>query len=194
MLIPLKTLIEELEGSEKLESFLASFSCEMDSDIEYFLHCRAVEFEKLSKARTYLICDMDEMEHKVLEQVTIYGYIALALKILTVPEETSNRVRKELDGYSAKIHGGQISDFSCYLIGQLAKNSNVSDRSIEGKELISAACDIIATSVEAVGGRYMMIECRDNLKLISFYESNGFQEIARIPDGEQVMVQMIRKI
>lgn len=40
----------------------------------------------------------------------------------------------------------------------------------------------------------MMIECRDNEKLINFYKDNGYEEISRIPDSEHVMVQMIRKI
>ena len=39
-----------------------------------------------------------------------------------------------------------------------------------------------------------MIECRDKEKLIGFYQDNGFEEIARIPDEDQPMVQMIRKI
>ena len=50
------------------------------------------------------------------------------------------------------------------------------------------------SSVEAVGGRYMMIECRDTEKLIRFYQNNSFKEISRIPDKDQPMVQMIRKI
>lgn len=33
-------------------------------------------------------------------EITIYGYISLALKILTVPTDISNRVRKEIDGRS----------------------------------------------------------------------------------------------
>ena len=65
---------------------------------------------------------------------------------------------------------------------------------ITGKQLIDFASDIIATSVEAVGGRYMMVECRDEEKLIKLYQDNYFDEIARIPDENQPMVQMIRKI
>ena len=194
MLISLKSLIEELEGSKELNDFLTSFSCDRDSDIEYFLNNRAIEFEKLSKSRTYLICDEDDLINRPLREVSIYGYIALSLKILTVPEETSNRVRKEIDGLSAKIHGERINDFSCYLIGQLAKNSNIKTDVISGKELIDIACNVIAASVDAVGGRYIMIECKDEEKLINFYNDNGFNVISKVPDGEQVMIQMIRKI
>ena len=76
----------------------------------------------------------------------------------------------------------------------MAKNSNVKKDALLGNELIDLACDVIATSVEVVGGRYIMVECRKEKKLVQFYEQNLFSEIARIPDNEQPMVQMIRKI
>ena len=145
--------------------FLYTFECTQDKDIEYFLH-----------------------------NLKIYGYISIALKILTVPESISNRIRKELDGFSAKIHGEKINDFPCYLIGQLSKNSNIPENNLSGRQLIEFASDVIAASVDAVGGRYMMIECRDNEKLLQFYKENHFSEIAKIPDDGQSMVQMIRKI
>lgn len=177
-----------------MKRFLSSFSCAEDEDIELFLHNRAVEFEKLSKSRTYLVCDEEELKNNSLNHVTIYGYISVALKILTIPDETSNRMRKELDGFSAKIHGKPVHDIPCYLIGQLSRNSKVPKSSLKGADLIGYACDVIAQSVEAVGGRYIMIECRDKEKLIRFYQQNLFKEIARIPDENVPMVQMIRKI
>ncbi len=184
--------MEKLE-EDKVMNILSSFRCEQDSDIETFLHNRAVEFENLAKARTYLIFSQEELEEG-RTPLTIYGYISLALKILTVPDSVSNRMRKELDGFSAKLHGQQLRDFPCYLIGQLSKNSNAEPQMISGCELIETAYDIIASAVEAVGGRYIMIECRDKEKLIHFYQSNGFSEIDRIPDHDEPMVQMIRKI
>ena len=65
---------------------------------------------------------------------------------------------------------------------------------MSGEELLGFAQDVISTAVEAVGGRYMMIECRDTEKLINFYSANGFKEISRVPDNHQPMIQMIRKI
>ncbi len=177
-----------------MHRFLSSFSCTDDEDIESFLHNRAVEFEKLSKSRTYLICDEEQMEYNSIDHVTIYGYVSVALKILTIPEDTSNRMRKELDGFSAKLHGEPVHDIPCYLIGQLSRNSHVPKAALSGADLIRFACDVIAMSVEAVGGRYIMIECRDREKLLQFYQQNSFKEIARIPDKNIPMVQMIRKI
>lgn len=183
-----------IEDKKELTMILHSFVCDQDEAIERFLYERAIEFEELSKTRTYLICDQEQLEKNGMEALIIYGYISLALKILSVASDVSNRVRKELDGFSAKLHGEVISDFPCYLIGQLARNSNVPDDSISGKQLMKFAFDIIAASAEAVGGRFVLIECRPCDKLIQFYQDNSFKEIAKIPDYQQPMIQMIRKI
>ena len=135
MLISLKDLISEIED-EKLNELLSSFKCNLDPDIEFFLKSRAVTYEKLSKARTYLIVDENDLATKAIEDITILGYIALALKVLTVPESVSNRMRREIDGLSAKIHGEQITAFPVYLIGQLGRNTNISKEVISGKDLI----------------------------------------------------------
>ena len=171
MSIALSALIEiTREDNDLLTQILSSFSCEKDEDIEYFLHKRAVEFEKLDKARTYLICDEEQIntEGFCLDQLIIYGYIALALTVLSIPEKTSTNTRKKLDGLSGKIHGARIKDFLCYLIGQLSRNSSVGKECLAGEELLQFAYDNIVTSVEAVGGRYMMIECRDEKNLLIF--------------------------
>ena len=182
------------EDNELLQRFLSSFSCKQDTDIQMFLHERAVKFELLSKSCTYLVCDERELQEKPLVNVTIYGYISLALKTLYIPEKISNRMRKNLDGFSSKMYGKPISDITCYLIGQLGRNSNVSKTSLHGNELLQYAYDIIMTSVKSVGGRYIMIECKNEEKLIEFYKANGFTEISRSLDEYTVMIQMIRKI
>ena len=184
------------EDDSLYQGLLSSFYCKEDEDIEVFLREKAVEFERLAKSRTYLIIDEEELQERrmAFDKFTIYGYISLAIKILKLPETVSNRKRKELDGFSAKAQGKQLADFPCYLIGQLARNSNVPKDSISGKELLDFAYRIIAVAVEVVGGRYILIECHDNKKLIEFYSSNGFSEISRIADQDKKMVQMIRKI
>lgn len=180
----------------KLKNMLSSFSCVYDEDIQNFLHNRAVDFELLSKSRTYLIIDKEQFQKPgiKLDELTIYGYISLAVKVFTVPETTSNRKRQQLDGFSAKEHGKQISNFPCYLIGQLARNSNVPRKSISGTELLNFAYDIIAISVDAVGGRNILVECHNNKKLVQFYLDNEFYKISQMPDENQTMIQMIRRI
>lgn len=193
MLISLKDLISEIED-EKLNKLLTSFKCDLDPDIEFFLKDRAVTFERLSKARTYLIIDEGELETKSIEEINILGYVALALKVLTVPEFVSNRMRKEIDGLSGKIHGEQITAFPVYLIGQLGRNTCVPKEAVSGKDLIGYAFDIIQPAIDSVGGRYVLIECHNEEKLLKFYGENHFTAFAKIPDQDRPMVQMIRKV
>ena len=178
-----------------LNHILSSFSCAYDEDIQNFLHNRAIDFENLLKSRTYLVIDEGQFENPAfsLEQLTIYGYISLAVKVFTVPETTSNRQRQQLDGFSAKEHGKQISNFPCYLIGQLARNSNVPKDTISGAELLKIANNIIGEAVKLVGGRNILVECRNNEKLIQFYLKNGFYKVSQVPDENQTMIQLIRR-
>lgn len=179
-----------------IESLLSSFRCINDVDIQDFLHNKAIEFEKISKSRTYLIVDQEQLKEPniTLDKITIYGYISLAVKSLALPESISNRQRKQLDGLSAKHHGKPISHLPFYLIGQLARNSEAPKESISGAELLKFAYDVIDRAIEAVGGRYILIECDDNEKLLKFYSDNNFSEINRVSYEDRIMVQMIRRI
>lgn len=173
-----------------------NFSCSLDEDIEMFLRDKAISFEELSKARTYLVIDGEQVDNPdvQLKDLRILGYFALALKVLSIPDDYSNRKRKELDGLSAKLHGEVIKDIPCYLIGQLARNDEVSTKELTGKQLLEMAFSVIQTSVDAVGGRIVMIECRDRDNLVAFYQDNDFVVIAEQSDNGQPMKQMIRKI
>lgn len=177
---------------DRINSILSSFSCALDPDIESFLHKRAVLFEGLNKSRTFLIFNEEDLSSG--RQLTVYGYFSLALKVLSVPDHMSHGMRKKLDGLSARLHGEIITDFPCYLIGQLARNTDVHKADLSGSLLISYALDVIADAVEAVGGRFVMIECHDDKHLLKFYSDQDFKEIARNPDNGKPMVQMIRRI
>ena len=70
---------------------------------------KAIEFEKRSRSRTYLVVDTDENNR-------IIAYISLAIIRIIIPNDTelSNKVIKQMDA----SEGSAIS----YLIGQLAKD------------------------------------------------------------------------
>lgn len=123
----------------------------------------------------------------------IFGFFTVSLKVLDLPERLSNRKRLELDGFAAKTHGEAIQSIPCYLIGQLAKNSAVQN-AVSGTVLMEKAISVIRSAAEDVGGRYMLVECRDNPQLRKFYADNGFEVFDAIPDENVPMVQMIRHV
>ena len=170
---------------------MSSFVCADNADIANFLHEKAIKYEHLGKARTYLFFDEEKLERGTF---VIVGYFSLALKTLILPENTSTSRRKVIDGFYGKLHGHPIREVSCYLIGQMAKNSSVDKVSLSGKDLIENALATIIPAAEIVGGRWVLIECQNTGKLISFYKENGFEYVAREPDEQEEMVQMIRRI
>lgn len=149
------------DSSKRMAELLSSFSCQKDADIESFLWNRSIEFELLSKARTYLVCDEDVLKQD--GSLRILGYFSLSLKTLSIPDGLSNNQRKELDGFNAKIHGTPIREIPCYLIGQLGKNSSLSKEQqiLSGDKLVDLAISVVMTAFESVGGRYVMVECHD---------------------------------
>ena len=179
------------EDPDALKRILSSFSCAKDNDIENFLKNKTVDFERLSKARTYLI--VDEVKLIAEDRVIILGYVSLALKVLHIPDGLSNASRKKLDGYRGKIHGEPITDIPCYLIGQLARNDSTLKETLTGKDLIEEAQRIIMSAAVAVGGRCMMIECKKEPQLIKFYQDNGFNIISEKNDEDGTTIQMICK-
>ncbi|MBQ7733613.1 MAG: hypothetical protein IJT58_06300 [Synergistaceae bacterium] len=94
----MKDIMNEVNDDDELKRLLSSFSCAYDEDIQNFLHNRAVDFEKLSKSMTYLIVSDEKLRNPkvAFDEITIYGYISLAVKVFTVPETTSNRQRQLL--------------------------------------------------------------------------------------------------
>jgi len=171
---------------------LSSFLCTQDPDIESFLKERSVHFEKLSKSRTYLEIDEDALARD--GTVAVLGYFSLAMQTLKFPEEYSGRRRKELDGFASKRGGKPVQDVPCFLIGQLARCSSIEKGALSGSELLDDALGYIAMAQEAVGGRIVLVECRDDPKLIRFYEGNRFEEFMHIGDDDRPMIQMIRRI
>ena len=191
-IIPLQELIN-MRGAEEAHALLSAFKCSHDPDIENFLHNRAIDFENIAKARTYLICDADKMK---LGEIVIMGYFALSLKVLILPEEMSIRSRKEYDGFSGKIHGQPVREIPCYLIGQLARDDNTDKDSLPGAVILDSAMSVIEPSFRIAGGRWVIIECHNTKQLTDFYERNAFRFIMDRPSPSEdiPMVQMIRKL
>lgn len=144
---------------------------------------KAITHEKKSKSRTYLIIDTDKLEQN--SEICILAYFTIANKTLFIDEkEVSRTTVKKLDGLSKNK-----TELPSYLIGQIGKNDKYSDL-ISGDEIINYAMDVINQVYELIGGRFVLIECNDHPKLISFYEKNYFKRLQK--DGEDGLVQMVR--
>lgn len=139
-----------------------SFACPRNPDVERFLKNKAIEFEKRSTARTYLILD---------ENGQILSYFSLSFKEVSLDtEKVSKGCIKSLDGFSKCA-----TTIKAYLIGQIGKNSQIEPNPIRLKNIFHEIYNVIAQAQSLVGGRVVILECEDNEKLIALYEGHGYK-------------------
>lgn len=170
-------------GEDNIKSFIANFYCDKDNDIEQFLKNKAINFEKKGKARTYIVFDeeADNISSMIL------GYFTLAITVLDVPDTLSNSQRKRLDGLSAKKHGTMIESFPAILIGQFAKN-DLACNDFTGELLMSFCFSKILEGQRILGGRILLVECKNIPKLLDFYGEYGFNIISESNSDNKLLV------
>jgi len=186
-IVQLSDLIEAYGDDQVLQGELANFTCSRNADVESFLHQHALRFEKAHKSRTYLAVNETTLESESTD-LEIIGYFTLSLKHLNLGEAISKSRRKELHGLFVPLGNVVVG----YLIGQLAKNDLYRGAAI-GDQLLDAALGILRDQAQrAVGGRFVIIECAQQEKLLQFYQRNGFNLLQ--VDIEDEMAQLIRRI
>lgn len=186
--VSLKNIVD-LFGEEKFHELTATFSCERNEDIERFLKNYALEFEKLDKSRTFILVD---------DEGNVLAYFTVALSVFQIPASFSNRKIKNLDGFSSKNKSEVLTSLPAILIGQLGKNDSFAHK-ITGELLMDFCISIILEGQELLGGRILLLECKNKPKLKEFYGRYGFTEVEFIDDepvteedAENKMIQMIK--
>lgn len=111
---------------------------------------------------------------------------------MKVPDKLSNRKIKELDGYSAKLRGEVITELPAILIGQFGKNDIHRDK-ISGAELMDFCLEKVFEGQEILGGRILLLECKDVEYLYTFYERFGFHKIEKeyTPTEYRQMIRLL---
>lgn len=152
-------------------------------DVEDFLHNKAIEFEKLSIARTYLVfCGNN-----------LVGYFSISSKSLDIPamqwNELNNRTRRNLAGSlnQRKISADATKSLTGILLGQLGRDVNFS-HVVPGKDILNLAELVIDDVWHAIGGRFIWLEADQEEMLTAFYERNGYIRIAG-KDGQTMLNQ-----
>lgn len=179
--ISLNDLLKSDSTEEEIRTLLFSFECKSlshgASDVEAFLHSKAIDFERMDMARTYLIF----ANYK--GKPYLAGYFSISNKPLIIPkkqfQKLSKSLRKKLVGFG---HKTDVNNYQCkgYLLGQLGKNYSEQAKKanqINGNELLTLAYEKIKEAYAIVGGRVLYLECEDNEKIKSFYRDNGFRQL-----------------
>jgi hypothetical protein len=176
----LQKILEAHNDESAVVNKLEGFACRLDHSIEGFLRTKAIPFEKADKCRTYLYIDGGFIK---AERPKILAYFTVAISNMKFKPYVSKTMKKRLNGIFRN------DEAPCYLIGQLGKNDSYSNE-VEGRELIDFAIGIIRIGYNAVGGRFVRVDSRNNDKLMKFYEGNGFRMVQT--DDESGLIQFVR--
>lgn len=172
-LVNLKDMIQEL-GEGRTKEILSEFSCPLNKDVEFFLHCKAIEFARQGIAQTQLVATSYK------DKPVLVGYFTLPNKVLEIPRKNiSKNVAKKVNRFAmARDARRSMTDnymISAPLIGQLGKNfANGYDNLIPGDVLLKLATDKVRAIQAVLGGKFVYLECEDKDALLNFYGDNGF--------------------
>lgn len=158
---------------DALESAILSFRCTPDTDIETFLHEKAITFYNKKLCSVFLLLN----EERFIEgKLQIDAYFTLSHKNIRSAdvETTSKNIGKITGGFRRK----EILEF--VLIGQLGKHieihadGTVSQADITGKEILDKAFEIMQQASLLIPSRCALIECSDEPKVRKIYEDYHF--------------------
>ena len=168
------SLGEALKNKEVSDFLINSFACPVNKEIELFLKEKAVTFEKRELAKTFLVYNRESDGYQHL-----LGYFALGIKSLNTSHVTSKTLKKKVTGSTTK------DDNAVLLLGQIGRNFNETlgvKNPISGDGLISLALQTLLEANAFIGGRVVLVECKDISHLRQFYEQEGFQYLDKEDD------------
>lgn len=196
--IQLSDLISASSDIEEVQKILSKFNSIPHpftgevNDVEFFLHQKAISFEKMSLSTTYLLFSTYK------EELVLVGYFSLANKPLTMSKKNysnlTNRQQRALCQNGTKTEsGGYI--VNSYLIGQVGKNYSAKAqklKAINGTQILTLAYDTVIKAKEIINARYVWIECEDTPKLRNFYNDFGFKVVENYETNSGLVVMVMK--
>lgn len=162
-------------GTEFVLEILANYRCPDNKDVEQFLREKAILFSEQRLSATYLVFTQYKDRH------VLVGYYTLADKILTIRKDSLSKTKRKRIAKFAK-YDDLLKSYSltAILIGQLGKNFfSEYNKLISGDYLLNLACNRANEIQLMSSGKIVFLECEDKIRLIEFYEKNGFYQFGK---------------
>lgn len=185
----------EYVGEDNCQKILSTFSCPLNTDVEDFIHTKAIQFAKQKIAISYLVfAEQDNMRYLV-------GYYTLTNKFVCVNNTSlSKTMQKKIGKFSQYDPASDRFMVSMPLIAQLGKNFNTNlPMKMAGADLLEMALDRVLEVEHLIGGKTVYIECNNHPKLFDFYSATGFfpfdERVHQTNDSDDtnnVLVQMLK--
>ena len=87
----------------------------------------------------------------------------------------TRKIRDKIKRFSTLDSSNNTYTVSAFLLAQFSKNYNVEKgKRISGSDLMKIAKEKLISAQNIVGGTLLYLDCEPDLKLINFYEHEGF--------------------
>jgi hypothetical protein len=178
-IIPLKVVLKAVLSKNtfaiKILSNLSKFRCEKDSDVQTFVQNKIVEAEESSTCRSYIFVST---EKSTLGQ--ILAFFSVAISSVNISKSESSIQQKWKDG---KIFS-KNNNLGAYLLGQLAKNSAISDNPIHLQQILDHVMVLIKELWVKAAGKILALDAYP-LVYVKNYKKFNFQPLREIT-GDQI--------
>lgn len=179
----------EIASEEQLTEDFLKYYCTKDKDIQNFLQVKALYYENRGWCSTYILANEEKLAYE--NTLFVEGYFTLSNKVIQLSDSISGNRRKKFFG------GIKKSDHFMHaiLIGQLGKYIyEEEEQQIYGEtsaeEMLDQAFQIIYEVKERIACNCVLVECKDEPKVRSIYESYGFTELQQ----EKELIQYFKII
>lgn len=205
IVIGLNDLLSELAEND-VQNLLNTFETHPNyrtgdqNDVEEFLHKKAIQFQRMSLASTYIIFSSYRGNQ------IIVGFFSVTNKPLVISHKVfaglSKSLQKRLNNLGTRYPDGDgkinKSDLviPAYLLGQIGKNYSQdaqSTKAISGINIVAMAEEKLKEAIDIINGKYVWLECQDEQKLISFYSRLGYSlvENHESTNGLRLMIKKL---
>ncbi len=155
-------------GEGEIKKVLSNFSCPLNSEVEYFMHKKAYDFERVGLARTYLVYAYSKKD----QPPKLVAMYSLGQSNVVINDNLTKNMKKKVFGTSYPI-GKNIKTL---LIGQLSKNyTDGNNQYITGDILMGLIFERIKEIHKLFPSVVTHIDCEDKEALKRFYSRYGFE-------------------
>ncbi|MDO5375986.1 MAG: hypothetical protein Q4F01_07345 [Staphylococcus rostri] len=166
---------------------------ESAQEVENFLKNKAIDFDRQSLAKTYLV--FSQSKNKGI----LVGYFTINNKPLVFTKRMLSRCSKTLKKRLYQKGETYLNSDNLiiqgYLIAQLGKNyapEALATKSLKGSDLLILAYKIISEGSNFFGGSYIWVEYENTDKLRAFYANFGFTEIVEYQSHNNLKTAILK--